>query len=79
MISDAELQKKVTILTNKLKAGHYDEVINNTKILLEKRKHQVLFNILSIAYQSLGQNLKSIEIMDLALRANPNNPHFLIE
>ena len=77
MISDAELQKKVTILTNKLKAGHYDEVINNTKILLEKRKHQVLFNILSIAYQSLGQNLKSIEIMDLALRANPNNPHFL--
>lgn len=77
MISDNELQKKVTILTNKLKAGHFSEVINDAKILLKKRKHQVVFNILSIAYQSLGENLKSIEIMDLALKANPNNPHFL--
>ena len=52
MISDNELQKKVTILSNKLKAGHFNEVINDAKILLKKRKHQVIFNILSIAYQS---------------------------
>ncbi len=77
MISDEQLKKKVSILTNKLKAGLFLEVINEAKILIEKRKHQVLFNILSIAYQSLGQNLKSIEIMDTALKANPNNPHFL--
>jgi tetratricopeptide (TPR) repeat protein len=77
MITDDQLKKKVSILTNKLNAGLFSEVINDAKILLEKRKHQVLFNILSIAYQSSGQNLKSIEVMDLALKANPNNPHFL--
>ena len=31
MISDKELQKKVTILSNKLKAGHFNEVINDAK------------------------------------------------
>ena len=77
MLTDIELQKKVEILTNKLKAGLFKEVIDETKILLEKRKHQVLFNLLSLSYQSLGQHEKSIEIMEIALKANSRNPHFL--
>lgn len=77
MISDSELQNKVTVLTNKLKAGLFLDVVKDAKNLLKKRKHQILFNIISIAYQSLGENLKSIEIMTDALKANPNNPHFL--
>ncbi len=77
MLSDIELKKKVDILTNKLKAGFFQEVINETKLLLKKRKHQVLFNLLSLSYQSLGEHQKSIDIMELALKANSRNPHFL--
>ncbi len=77
MLTDLELQKKVEILTNKLKVGLFKEVIDETKLLLRKRKHQVLFNLLSLSYQSLGQHDKSIEIMETALKANSRNPHFL--
>ena len=77
MISDTELQKKVEILTNRLKAGLFQEVINESKLLLKKRKHQVLFNLISLSYQSLGEYHKSIEIMETALKANSRNPHFL--
>ncbi len=77
MLTDIELQKKTEILTNKLKLGLFKEVIDETKLLLKKRKHQVLFNLLSLSYQSLGQNDKSIEIMEIALKANSKNPHFL--
>ena len=76
MLTDLELQKKVEILTNKLKVGLFKEVIDETKLLLRKRKHQVLFNLLSLSYQSLGQHDKSIEIMETALKANSRNPHF---
>ena len=77
MLTDLELQKKVNVLTNKLQAGLFLEVINDTKLLLRQRKHQVLFNILSLSYQSLGEYHKSIEIMEIALKANSRNPHFL--
>ena len=77
MLSDIELKKKVDILTNKLKAGLFQEVISETKLLLKKRKHQVLFNLLSLSYQSLGEHHKSIDIMESALKANSRNPHFL--
>ena len=77
MLTDIELKKKVEVLTNKLKVGLFKEVIDETKLLLKKRKHQVLFNLLSLSYQSLGQHDKSIEIMEIALKANSRNPHFL--
>ena len=77
MLTDIELKEKTEKLTNKLKAGLFQEVINETKLLLKKRKHQVLFNLLSISYQSLGEFNKSVEIMEVALRANSKNPHFL--
>ena len=77
MLTDVELQKKFQILSNKLRAGLFQEVINETKILLKKRKHQVFFNLLSLAYQSLSKHHESIEIMETALKANSKNPHFL--
>ena len=77
MISDQELKIKIDILTNKLKAELFDEVIGEAKILLNKRKHQVVYNILSVSYQSLGQFDLSIKIMEEALHKNPNNPYFL--
>ena len=77
MISDTELKQKFEILQKKLRAGLFDEVIDGASILLNKRKHQVLFNIISLAYQSKGNYEKSVEIMEKALQANSENPHFL--
>ena len=34
MLTDIELQKKVEVLTNKLKAGLFKEVIDETKLFL---------------------------------------------
>ena len=77
MLSDNEVKIKFDKLSNKLQAGQFTEVINETLTLLKKRQHQVFFNILSIAYQSIGEFQKSSDVMEDALRMNPNNPFFL--
>ena len=77
MISDQQLKIKTDILINKLNAGLYDEVINEAKILLKKRGHQIVYNILSLAYQSQAKFDLSIKIMEEALSKNANNPYFL--
>ena len=77
MISDQQLKSKIGILTNKLKAELFDEVIAETKSLLKKRRHQVFYNILSLSYQSLGKFDLSIKIMEEGLSKDPNNPYFL--
>ena len=77
MLSDSEVKIKFDILNNKLQIGKFTEVIAEASLLLKKRPHQVFFNILSIAYQSIGEFQKSSEIMETALKMNPNNPYFL--
>ena len=77
MISDQKLKIKTDVLTNKLSAGLFDEVITEAKGLLQKRSHQMIYNILSIAYQSLGKFDLSVKIMEEALKKNPKNPYFL--
>ena len=77
MLSDNEVKIKFEKLSNKLQAGLFTEVINEALVLLKKRQHQVFFNILSVAYQSIGEFKKSSDIMDKALKMNANNPYFL--
>ena len=77
MLSDNEIKTKFEILSNKLNSGLFDEVISETISLLKKRKHQVFYNILSVAYQGKGEFDKSLKIMDEAIKLNANNPYFL--
>lgn len=77
MLSDNEVKNKFDILVNKLQAGLFSEVISEATILLKKRQHQVFFNILSLAYQSIGEFQKSVDVMEKALKQNANNPYFL--
>tara|TARA_B100001093_G_scaffold285685_1_gene272896 strand:+ start:2367 stop:2843 length:477 start_codon:yes stop_codon:yes gene_type:complete len=77
MITDNQLKIKIDILTNKLKAGLFEDVITEAKGLLKKRGHQIIYNIISIAYQSLGKFDLSVKIMEEALKKNPRNPYFL--
>ena len=66
------IENQVQILLNKLKIGDFDDVIIKTKKLLKEIKHeQILFNILSIAYQSKGENDKSIKMTLLSEIAGP--------
>ncbi len=77
MITDIQVERKIVALSNKLNLGNFDEVINEAEVLIKKNKHQTIFNILSLAYQSKGEFGKSEKIMDEALKLNPNNPYFL--
>ena len=77
MISDQAFKDKINKITNKLKIALFDEVISDAKILLKKKNHQILYNILSLAFQGKGEFENSIEIMERALKINPNNIHFL--
>ena len=77
MLSDNELQKKFIILQNKFKSGYFEDVINGAKVLLKKRKHQVLYNIICLSYQNIGEFEKAIEIMEQALTINSRNVYFL--
>ena len=77
MLSDKEVKIKFDILSNKLNSRLFEEVISETIPLLKKRKHQVFYNILSVAYQSIGDYEKSLKIMEEAMQLNSNNPYFL--
>jgi len=73
MLSDIELKKKVEKITNKLQAELLDEVILDSKILLKKAQHPVVFNLLSLAFQKKGEFNNSVKIMHDALLLYPRN------
>jgi tetratricopeptide (TPR) repeat protein len=77
MITSQELEKKVRILTNKLKVGLFDEAISGGKRLLKISKDPIIVNILSLAYQAKGDYSSSIELLKNKLRSAPNNIFFL--
>ncbi len=77
IISDEVLKKKYDQLYQKFVKGNFSEVIRECNKILKKRKHQLFFNLLSIAYQKNGQIDKSIDVMKEALSLNPNHPNFL--
>ncbi len=76
-ISDEELKKKYNEVHKKLLKGDFLEVIKESNKVLKKRKHQLFFNLLCVAYQKIGKIEKSIDLMNEALKLNPNNPNFL--
>ena len=77
IVSDEELKKKYDQLYQKFVKGKSLEVIRECKKILKKRKHQLFFNLLSVAYQKNGEIEKSIDVMREALTLNPNHPNFL--
>ena len=77
VITDEILKKKYDKLYKKFAKGEFLEVIDGCKRVLKKRKHQLFFNLLSIAYQKNGKIEKSIDVMRDALSLNPNHPNFL--
>ena len=77
IVSDEVLKKKYDQLYQKFVKGNFLEVIRECNKILKKRKHQLFFNLLSVAYQKNGEIEKSIDVMREALALNPNHPNFL--
>ena len=77
IVSDEVLKKKHEQLYQKFVKGNFLEVIRECNKILKKRKHQLFFNLLSVAYQKNGEIEKSIDVMREALALNPNHPNFL--
>ena len=82
---DNNFENEIFILQNKLKSNLFDEVIIKAKSLLKKHRHErkilhgipVLYNIISLAYQSKLDYNNSIKIMEEALKLDPKNIFFL--
>tara|TARA_Y100001970_G_scaffold288993_1_gene418014 strand:+ start:4478 stop:5995 length:1518 start_codon:yes stop_codon:yes gene_type:complete len=77
MITDSELEKRIIKIQNKLQIELFDEVIFDSKVLLKKRKHQILYNIISLAYQGKGEYINSVKIMEEGLKIDSQNIFFL--
>ncbi len=77
IVTDDVLKKKYDKLYKKFVKGDFSEVIKECNKVLKRRKHQLFFNLLSIAYQKSGKIEKSINVMKEALDLNPNHPNFL--
>ena len=67
IISDEVLKKKYDQLYQKFAKGKSLEVIRECNKILKKRKHQLFFNLLSVAYQKNGEIEKAIDVMKKAL------------
>ena len=76
-LSDEILKKKYDEIYNNFIKGDYLDVIKECNEVLKKRKHQLFFNLLCVAYQKIGKIEKSIDVMNEALRLNPEHPNFL--
>ncbi len=76
-LSDEILKKKYDEINNNFKKGNFLNVIKECNKVLEKRKHQLFFNLLCVAYQKVGKIEKSIDTMNEALKFNPKHPNFL--
>ena len=73
-----KLENQINIIKNKLRAEKFDEVIRDAKSLIKKfSNQQILYNILSLAYQQKGENDKSIDLLTNALKKSPKNIFFL--
>ena len=76
-LSDEILKRKYDEIYNNFMKGDYLDVIKECNEVLKKRKHQLFFNLLCVAYQKIGKIEKSIDVMNEALTLNPEHPNFL--
>jgi len=73
-----KLENKIKIISNKFRIGKFNEVIQDSILLIKKFSNQpILYNILSLAYQQEGEYDKSIDLLTDALKKSPKNISFL--
>ena len=67
------LKEKISVLIRKFEYGNFQEVINESIVILKKNDNDFLWNLLGLSFQNLHQTEKSIECFENALNLNPKN------
>ena len=68
------IKDKIQILINQYNAKNFDQVISKSKQLIkEYPNYVVVYNLLGLAYQHLGNYLDSEKILVKGLKLDPNN------
>ena len=65
--------KRISILINKFNAKKFNEVINDSLVLLKKKENDFLWNLLGLSYQNVNQLKKSINCFENSIHINSKN------
>ncbi len=71
------LKKKFEELKKKFLEKKYDEVIEESSLILKNNNIDVFYNLICLAYNNKGETYKAIDIMNKALKKSPKNSDFL--
>ena len=67
------LKEKISILIKKFEIGKFQDVINDSLIILKKNDNDFLWNLAGLSFQNIHQIEKSINCFENALGLNPKN------
>ena len=67
------LKEKISILIKKFEIGKFQDVINDSLVILKKNDNDFLWNLLGLSFQNIHQIEKSINCFENALGLNPKN------
>ena len=67
------INKKISILVKKFEIRKFQDVINESLIILKKNDNDFLWNLSGLSFQNLNQIEKSISCFENALSLNPKN------
>ena len=67
------LKEKISILIKKFEIGKFQDVINDSLVILKKNDNDFLWNLAGLSFQNIHQIEKSIKCFENALGLNPKN------
>ncbi len=67
------INKKISILVKKFEIRKFQDVINESLVILKKNDNDFLWNLSGLSFQNLNQIEKSISCFENALSLNPKN------
>ena len=67
------LKDEISILIKKFEGKRFNDVINESLVILKKKDNDFLWNLVGLCFQNLNKYNKSIECFENATKINPKN------
>ena len=67
------LKEKISTIIRKFEYEKFEEVINESIIILKKNDNDFLWNLTGLSFQKINQIKKSVDCFENALSLNPKN------
>ena len=67
------LKDEISILIKKFEGKRFNDVINESLVILKKKDNDFLWNLVGLCFQNLNKYNKSIECFENAIKINPKN------